>query len=46
MIGAVVVTFVFAHQLHLEAATIALTGAGVMMLLETLPHHPTATPNS
>jgi Na+/H+ antiporter NhaD/arsenite permease-like protein len=40
VIGAVVVTFVFAHQLHLEAATIALTGAAAMMLLETLPHHP------
>ena len=39
VIGAVIVAFVFAHQLHLEAATIALTGAGVMMLLETLPHH-------
>ncbi len=39
VIGAVMAAFVFAHQLHLEAATIALTGAGVMMLCETLPHH-------
>ncbi len=39
VIGIVVITFVFAHPLHLEAATIALTGAAAMMLLETIPHH-------
>jgi Na+/H+ antiporter NhaD/arsenite permease-like protein len=39
VIAAVVLAFVFAHPLHLEAATIALTGAGVMMFLETIPQH-------
>ncbi len=39
VIAAVVLAFVFAHQLHLEAATIALTGAGAMMFLETIPQH-------
>lgn len=39
VIGAVMAGFVCARALHLEAATIALTGAAVMMLLETLPHH-------
>jgi Na+/H+ antiporter NhaD/arsenite permease-like protein len=39
VISAVMAGFVFAHRLHLEAATIALTGAAVMMLCETLPHH-------
>lgn len=39
VICAVVAAFVCARALHLEAATIALTGAAIMMLLETLPHH-------
>ncbi|MBU6472745.1 MAG: ArsB/NhaD family transporter [Alphaproteobacteria bacterium] len=39
VIGAVMAAFIYARQLHLEAGTIALTGAAVMMLCETLPHH-------
>ncbi len=35
----VMVTFVFARPLHLEPATIALTGAAVLMLLDNWSHH-------
>jgi Na+/H+ antiporter NhaD/arsenite permease-like protein len=35
----VMVTFVFARPLHLEPATIALTGAAVLMLLDNWAHH-------
>jgi Na+/H+ antiporter NhaD/arsenite permease-like protein len=35
----VMVAFVFARQLHLEPATIALTGAALLMLLDNWAHH-------
>ncbi len=35
----VMVTFVLARPLHLEPATIALTGAAVLMLLDNWSHH-------
>jgi Na+/H+ antiporter NhaD/arsenite permease-like protein len=35
----VMVTFVLARPLHLEPATIALTGAAVLMLLDNWAHH-------
>jgi Na+/H+ antiporter NhaD/arsenite permease-like protein len=35
----VMVTFVLARPLHLEPATIALTGAAVLMLLDNWTHH-------
>ena len=35
----VMVGFVFARQLHLEPATIALTGAALLMLLDNWAHH-------
>ena len=35
----VMVVFVLARQLHLEPATIALTGAAVLMLLDNWAHH-------
>jgi Na+/H+ antiporter NhaD/arsenite permease-like protein len=35
----VMIGFVFARQLHLEPATIALTGAAVLMLLDNWAHH-------
>ena len=35
----VMVAFVLARQLHLEPATIALTGAAVLMLLDNWVHH-------
>jgi Na+/H+ antiporter NhaD/arsenite permease-like protein len=38
VIGAVVLAFVFARQLELQPGTIALFGAAVLMLLETMPH--------
>ncbi len=40
VIAAVIAGFIFAQTLHLESATIALSGAGVLMLLEILPHRP------
>lgn len=39
VIAAVIAGLVLAHRLHLEVATVALTGAGVLLLLETIPHH-------
>ena len=38
VIGAVLAAFVFARPLHLEAATIAMTGAAVLMLLDNFTH--------
>ncbi len=35
----VMVAFVLARQLHLEPATIALTGAAILMLLDNWAHH-------
>jgi Na+/H+ antiporter NhaD/arsenite permease-like protein len=39
VLGAVIVAFVFARQLHLEPATIALAGAAMLMLLDNWQHH-------
>ena len=39
VLGAVMVGFVLARQLHLEPATIALTGAAILMLLDNWQHH-------
>lgn len=39
VIAAVMGGFILARRLHLEVATIALAGAAVLMLLETIPHH-------
>jgi Na+/H+ antiporter NhaD/arsenite permease-like protein len=39
VLAAVMVAFVLARQLHLEPATIALTGAAVLMLLDNWQHH-------
>jgi len=39
VIGAVIVAFVLARPLRLEAGTIALLGAAVLMLLHSLEHH-------
>ena len=39
VLGAVMVAFVLARELHLEPATIALTGAAVLMLLDNWQHH-------
>jgi Na+/H+ antiporter NhaD/arsenite permease-like protein len=39
VLTAVMVGFVLARQLHLEPATIALTGAAVLMLLDNWAHH-------
>ena len=39
VLAAVMVAFVLARQLHLEPATIALTGAAVLMLLDNWHHH-------
>jgi Na+/H+ antiporter NhaD/arsenite permease-like protein len=39
VIGCVVVAFVLARPLHLEAGTIALLGAAVLVLLYNLEHH-------
>ena len=39
VLGAVMVAFVFTHPLHLEPATIAIIGAGVLMLLDNWTHH-------
>jgi Na+/H+ antiporter NhaD/arsenite permease-like protein len=39
VLGAVIVAFVVARQLHLEPATIALAGAAVLMLLDNWQHH-------
>jgi Na+/H+ antiporter NhaD/arsenite permease-like protein len=35
----VMIAFVFARQLHLEPATIAMSGAAVLMLLDNWAHH-------
>src|SRR4029079_12011428 len=39
VIGCVVVAFVLARILHLEAGTIALLGAAVLVLLHNIEHH-------
>jgi Na+/H+ antiporter NhaD/arsenite permease-like protein len=39
VLTAVMVAFVFARQLHVEPATIALTGAALLMLLDNWAHH-------
>jgi len=39
VLGSVIMAFVFARQLHLEPATIALAGAAVLMLLDNWQHH-------
>ena len=39
VLAAVMVAFVLARELHLEPATIALTGAAVLMLLDNWEHH-------
>ena len=39
VLAVVMVTFVLARPLHLEPATIALTGAAVLMLLDNWAHH-------
>lgn len=39
VIGAVLVAFIFAGSLHLQAATIAFAGAAVLMLLDNWHHH-------
>ena len=39
VLTAVMVVFVLARQLHLEPATIALTGAAILMLLDNWTHH-------
>lgn len=39
VLTAVMVGFIFARQLHLEPATIAMVGAAVLMLLDNWAHH-------
>jgi Na+/H+ antiporter NhaD/arsenite permease-like protein len=39
VLGAVLLAFIFSGPLRLEAATIALTGAAVLMLLDNWRHH-------
>jgi Na+/H+ antiporter NhaD/arsenite permease-like protein len=39
VLGAVIVVFVLARPLHLEPATIAMLGAGVLMLLDNWSNH-------
>jgi Na+/H+ antiporter NhaD/arsenite permease-like protein len=39
VLGAVMLGFVMARELHLEPATIALTGAAILMLLDNWAHH-------
>jgi Na+/H+ antiporter NhaD/arsenite permease-like protein len=39
VLGAVMLGFVLARELHLEPATIALTGAAILMLLDNRAHH-------
>jgi Na+/H+ antiporter NhaD/arsenite permease-like protein len=39
VLAAVMVAFVLARELHLEPATIALTGAAILMLLDNWEHH-------
>jgi Na+/H+ antiporter NhaD/arsenite permease-like protein len=39
VLAAVMIGFVLARELHLEPATIALTGAAVLMLLDNWAHH-------
>ena len=40
VLGAVMIAFVLARPLHLEPGTIAMLGAAILMLLDTLGHHP------
>jgi Na+/H+ antiporter NhaD/arsenite permease-like protein len=39
VLGVVMVTFVLARPLHLEPATIAMSGAAILMLLDNWTHH-------
>ena len=39
VLAAVMVAFVLARELHLEPATIAITGAAILMLLDNWEHH-------
>ncbi len=39
VIAAVIAGLVLARRLQLDVATVALSGAGALMLLETIPHH-------
>jgi Na+/H+ antiporter NhaD/arsenite permease-like protein len=39
VLAIVIVAFVFARPLHLEPATIAMTGAAILMLLDNWQHH-------
>ncbi|HVV62720.1 MAG TPA: ArsB/NhaD family transporter [Pseudolabrys sp.] len=39
ILGLVIIAFVFARPLHLEPATIAMSGAAVLMLLDNWAHH-------
>jgi Na+/H+ antiporter NhaD/arsenite permease-like protein len=39
VIACVIAGLVLARQLQLDVATVALSGAGVLMLLESVPHH-------
>ena len=39
VLGAVIVLFVFARPLHLEPASIAMLGAGVLMFFDNWAHH-------
>jgi Na+/H+ antiporter NhaD/arsenite permease-like protein len=39
VLGCVIVAFMFAHQLNLEPATIAMFGAGILLLITNLGHN-------
>ena len=39
ILGVVMVSFVLAHPLHLEPATVAMLGAAILMLLDNWEHH-------
>jgi Na+/H+ antiporter NhaD/arsenite permease-like protein len=39
VIGAVMIGFILARQLHLEPATVALFGAAILMMLDNWAHH-------
>ena len=39
ILGVVMVSFVLAHPLHLEPATVAMLGAAILMLLDNWAHH-------
>ena len=46
VLAAVMVAFVLARPLHLEPATIAMLGAGVLMLLDNWAHHTEKAPHN